>query len=191
MAYDPDRQALVDYLNATDAARFRHRRSHRLPPQAYSTSEASYFFTLCARRPGAPFLNHDLARAVIAALRWRRERHRWSLYGYCLMPDHLHFIARLPVLEAEVARLQPEGTAPPSVLDQVRDFKRYTTTQIWWKQGGRGPLWQPSSYDRIVRPGDSIEAAVHYVLENPLRKGLVACWEEYPFAAVVDRWEPE
>lgn len=189
MASDPDRQALVDYLNSTDAARFRQRRTHRLPPQAYSTSKASYFFTLCARRPGAPFLNHELARAVIAALRWRRERHRWSLYGYCLMPDHLHFIARLPV--QETAGPLSEAGALTSVLDQVRDFKRYTTTQIWWKQGGRGSLWQPSSYDRIVRPGDSIEAAVHYVLENTVRKGLVECWEEYPFAGVVDRWEPE
>lgn len=36
-----------------------------------------------------------------------------------------------------------------------------------------------------------METAVYYVLENPVRKGLVECWEEYPFAAVVDRWEPE
>jgi putative transposase len=191
MALDPERQDLFDYLNTQDAARFRRRRPHRLPPPAYTAADATYFFTLCAVRPAAPFLNPELARAVISALTWRRERHQWSLYAYCLMPDHLHFIARLPVPDAGRIGNDREADLSPSVLDQVRDFKRYTTTQIWWKHGGRGALWQPSSYDRIVRPADSIEAAIEYVLENPVRKGLVERGEEYPFATTLDAWRPE
>ncbi len=54
--------------------------------------------------------------------------------------------------------------------------------------GGTGPLWQRSSYDRVIRYNKSIEAAVFYVLNNPVRKGLVEDWQQYPYSALVDPW---
>jgi len=35
---------------------------------------------------------------------------------------------------------------------------------------------------------DSSEDAVRYVLNNPVRKGLVEVWDQYPYAAIVDPW---
>jgi len=40
----------------------------------------------------------------------------------------------------------------------------------------------------VIRQNDSIEAAVDYVLRNPVRKGLVAEWNDYPYARIVDTW---
>ena len=80
------------------------------------------------------------------------------------------------------------GIVPEGILDQVGTFKRFTTTQIWWKQGGAGRLWQRSSYDHVIRYNKSVEPVVHYVLNNPVRKGLVRDWEDYPYSAIEDRW---
>jgi len=110
------------------------------------------------------------------------------MHCYCLMPDHLHFIVRLPEGESRQYNAGARGWVEAGLLDQIGAFKRYTTTQIWRSAGGVGPLWQRSSYDRAMRADGSIDAAVHYVLNNPVRRGLVQRWEEYPYSGIVDPW---
>jgi len=41
--------------------------------------------------------------------------------------------------------------------------------------------WQKDFYDHIIRTNEDIAAQVRYVLDNPVRKGLVLLWQEYPF----------
>ena len=63
-----------------------------------------------------------------------------------------------------------------------------TAGRFWWPHGGRGPLWQRSSYDRVIRYNDAVDEAVWYTLRNPVRKGLVETWEQYPYAGIMDPW---
>jgi REP-associated tyrosine transposase len=83
------------------------------------------------------------------------------------MSDHLHLILA--------------GT------DEQADFQRFMSN---WKQrsGFRhkqrtgNSLWQESYYDHVLRDDEEMERAVRYVLENPVRKGLVREFDEYPFS---------
>jgi REP element-mobilizing transposase RayT len=179
--------AFIDYLNTRDQEQ-RERKKHRLPIECYAASDCEFFFTLCARHLNQPFTNPDLARAVIEALLWRKRRHHWTLFCYCLMPDHLHLIVQLPSQQTRYLNAGARGIIPEGILDHVGNFKKYTTTQLWWKMGGTGQLWQQSSYDRAIRYNQSIEPAVHYIVNNPVRKGLVQDWREYPYAAIIDPW---
>jgi REP element-mobilizing transposase RayT len=178
---------LIRFLN-TDHAGKPNRKKHRLPMECYSLSDCEYFFTLCAHHQGTPFTDATLAGAVVESLLWRRSQHDWMLFCYCLMPDHLHFIVKLPPREIRYDKAGARGRVPEGVLDQVGNFKKFTTTQVWWKYGGTGRLWQRSSYDKIIRYNGSIQAATTYVLDNPVRKGLVEKWQDYPYSAIVDRW---
>ena len=166
----------------------RRRKKHRLPPNRYCLSDCEYFFTICARHLEAPFTNSALAEAVIEALLWRRQYHDWLLYCYCLMPDHLHFIVRLPEKDRRIINAGVRGFLLEGILDHVARFKRYTTNKIWWTMNGEGRLWQKSSYDRVIWDNREADAAVRYTLENPVRKGLVEQWTAYPYSAIVD-WD--
>ena len=44
-----------------------------------------------------------------------------------------------------------------------------------------GAVWQEESFDHVLRCSEGLEAKVEYVLQNPVRKGLVADWREYPW----------
>jgi putative transposase len=185
---EPDiRHELVEFLNEHEADR-PSRRPHRLPPEFYACDAWCFFWTLCARRGGQPFSNDQLARAIVDSLLWRRDRHGWKLFCYCLMPDHLHFVVRPTAQSALIANAGARGLLPQGMMEQVGEFKRYTTTQVWWKQSGTGPLWQRSSYDRILWRSDAVEDACAYVLNNPVRKRFVEKWDEYPYSAIVDDW---
>ena len=163
------------------------RKLHRLPTDVYAFHANTYFFTICARHLTRPFENRELASAVVEALLWRKRQHQWVLHCYCLMPDHLHFIARLQTESPRVVNAGARGLVTEGILDHIRQFKRYTT-RIWWRQGGEGRLWQRSSYDHVFRYSESVADAAWYVLMNPVRKGLVDKWDDYPHAGIVDPW---
>jgi len=185
--YAEDYAALIDYLNTRDVEQ-RRRKKHRLPVERYSRCDGEFFFTLCARHVGEPFRDTALAEAVVQALLWRRRQHGWDLPCYCLMPDHLHFMVKLPISENRTMNGGTRGMVLEGVLDQVARFKRYTTTQVWWKSNGSGSLWQRSSYDRVLRYDQVLDAVAHYVLNNPVRKGLVERWQDYPHSGIEDPW---
>ena len=77
------------------------------------------------------------------------------------------------------------GDVPEGVLDHLGRFKSFTTNASW-KLGFRGALWQKSSYDRVLDMEKPFEEVVQYVLDNPVRKGFVADWTQWPYAGIVD-----
>jgi REP-associated tyrosine transposase len=104
------------------------------------------------------------------------------------MPDHLHCLLSLERHEVSYINGGARVILPEGILNQVAGFKSFTTTQIWWKQGGKGPLWQRSSCDRVIRHNQSIQHAASYILDNPVRKGIVKQWQDYPYSRIVDCW---
>ena len=82
------------------------------------------------------------------------------------MPDHVHLL------------MSPSSTA--SIVDFVRDFKS-RSTRLAWQYGYKGAIWQTSYHDRFLRKDDDVQVAVEYILNNPVRRGIVAEWRQYPF----------
>ena len=41
--------------------------------------------------------------------------------------------------------------------------------------------WQKDFYDHILKKHEDIAVQVRYILDNPIRKGLVSSWQGYPF----------
>ncbi len=179
-----DYAEVLSYLNRRDTLR----NSHRLPLEMYSLSGNAFFFTICAQKSSTPFVDDMRAKAIVDALLWRKQKHGWQLFCYCLMPDHLHFILQLPDAEERARSGGIRGAETENVLHHIADFKSYTTSQIWWKSGGAGQLWQESSYDRVITYDNSISPVISYVLNNPVRKGLVNEWDRYPYSGIIDQW---
>lgn len=80
------------------------------------------------------------------------------------MPDHLHLVL--------------QG------LNECADFQRFMAnwkqlTGYQYKHRTRKRLWQESYFDHVLRDDEETKTAVKYVLENPVRSGVVRCFEEY------------
>src|SRR5207249_1455524 len=163
------------------------RKLHRLPATVYATTEYEYFFTVCARHQSESFRHPQLAETVLQSLLWTRNHYKWQLFCYCLMPDHLHFVCRLTEADVKILNAGARGLQPEGVLDHLGRFKSFTTNASW-SLGFRGRLWQKSSYDRVLNLERPFEEVVQYTLNNPVRKGLVSEWSEWPYAEIVDSW---
>jgi REP element-mobilizing transposase RayT len=65
----------------------------RLAEAAYTGSKA-FFITLCSADRRAVFTDSVVAPRLLHLLSEEAERHAFAIRAYCLMPDHLHFLAQ-------------------------------------------------------------------------------------------------
>lgn len=92
-------------------------------------------------------------------------RNALSILSYCLMPNHVHFVA-VPGNKDSLARV-------------FRIAHMRYAQYINWKRGLKGHLWQNRFYSCLL-DGSHLLAAARYVERNPVRAGL---------AETADAWE--
>lgn len=89
------------------------------------------------------------------------------LWSFCLMPNHVHLVVSLP-----------EGAAVfYKTMQQLKGRAAYRCNRLL---GRTGIFWQPESYDHVVRNGEEMQNIMAYVLENPVKAGLVEDWQQWP-----------
>ncbi len=138
----------------------------RLGRNIYSLEGSICSITICTRDKIPFFKNYNLTNACIHQLRIDAESTPVSMFVYCFMPDHVHLV------------LSPHGRT--NIIQFIAKYKS-RTTRLAWRFGIKGRLWQKSFYDHFLRQEENVEHVVDYVLNNPVRKGLVAEWKEYPY----------
>ena len=85
------------------------------------------------------------------------------------MPDHVHLV------------LTPlrDGNGVYSVTEILQGIKSSSAHQINKLLDRKGQVWQHESFDHVLRCEEAIAAKVGYVIQNPVRAGLVSSVFEY------------
>ena len=109
---------------------------------------------------------------VLEAIHWLHDSGRFIVDAAVVMPDHLHFVGQLC-----------DGTLSKS----VHSLKSYTAN-ILSKAGVESPVWQDGYHDHGLRDDEDYRVKVRYVLQNPVRAGLVGKVEDYPYLMLPDWW---
>jgi REP element-mobilizing transposase RayT len=108
---------------------------------------------------------------VVEAIRYGDGR-RFRLHALVIMPDHVHIILT-PLLH---------NNGPFSIPDIMQAIKGTSAHRINQFLGRKGKVWQDESFDRALRHEEAIEGKINYVLENPVRAGLVKSIDEYSWS---------
>lgn len=139
----------------------------------------------------------EIAAIVKEALQYR-DGNVFDLRAYCIMPNHVHVVFE-PISTSEWLRSVLKGHSDtrgsgyqPDLLGQsdyqsdlpkiMQSLKRHTARQANIVLGREGAFWQDESYDRVIRDNDEYIRIVNYVLENPVKAGLVSRWEDWEWA---------
>ena len=111
----------------------------------------------------------EIARLVTDAIH-HYDGKFYFLVCYCIMPNHVHQL------------VIPFAKEPP-LHSVLRDLKGFTARMANRLLCRTGPFWQPESFDHVVRPG-RLTQTLRYILENPVKAGLVSSWEEWPYSYI-------
>jgi putative transposase len=91
----------------------------------------------------------------------------WLVGRYVLMPDHLHLFCS-PTMGTSVTLTQ-----------WVSFWKSHTARH--WPDPGDTPVWQRDFWDTQLRKEESYSNKWQYLLENPMRAGLVQNAMDWPY----------
>ncbi|MFN0145612.1 MAG: transposase [Dehalococcoidia bacterium] len=139
----------------------------RLTPAVYADRECTFHLVLRARTGTAPFRDPATATLLWSIVEQQNARGRVTLLAACLMPDHLHLLAK------------------PDEDDLVRwcnSFKSFTA-HACHGLGQQGSLWQPSFYDRAIQGAHEFEETLKYIWDNPAAAGLLESGGTWPWRA--------
>lgn len=116
----------------------------------------------------------DWARDITLSSCCHDHRRRYELYVAVVMPDHVHLILT-PLIDERRNEIS-------SLIEIMRGIKGAAGREINQQIGRNGAVWQEESFDHVLRCSEGLDAKVEYVLQNPVRRGLVAGWREYRWA---------
>jgi putative transposase len=125
-----------------------------------------YFLTICSLNGQEVFKDPQIVNWLLDELKRCCKSFSFINYAYCFMPDHIHLLLG--------------GEDKSDLITMVKQFKQLTG-YYFKKKTGNG-LWQKSYYDHILRKEEDVVKIVRYILENPIRKGLVEHPDEHPFS---------
>ena len=110
-----------------------------------------FFLTVCAEnRVTDPLL--ATAPSILDSARFYHKQGKWFLRLLLVMPDHIHLLVSFP------------GNA--SMATTIGNWKRYLTCH-------EDIVWQPNFFDHRIRDAAELTEKWDYILNNPVRKGLV------------------
>ena len=120
-----------------------------------------YFITLCTQPRGENQLCHtELAAKLYESVCYREQLEQWWVLLFLLMPDHLHMLVRF--------------SSDHAINKTISAWKRYTVRQL-------GVHWQRDYFDHRIRGNESLQQKAEYIRQNPVRAGLAAHPDEWPF----------
>ncbi|MFI5144044.1 MAG: REP-associated tyrosine transposase [Ignavibacteria bacterium] len=126
---------------------------------------------------------------IIDSLKFLMIEHQAELYAYVIMPTHIHLLLRLGLKE--------------SIIDFMRDFKRYTSKEIKlllkkdnkteilkrlnsYSRGyknQKSKLWMDRYDDVMVSTERVFNIKMNYIHFNPVKSGLVDNMEDWRFSS--------
>jgi putative transposase len=125
-----------------------------------------YFLTFCTFNRGRLFVTKERVDLVVSQILRAAECERFALIAYCFMPDHVHLLVQGLTDRANCRRF----------IACAKQFAGYS-----YKKAFGGSLWQRYGYERTLRKADPTLSVARYIVENPVRAGLVRCVSDYPF----------
>ena len=127
--------------------------------------------TFCVRQRRPAFKERNVAAQILDHFLRTAEEESFSLLAYCLMPDHAHLLVR--------------------AQDATSDLRQFVKSAK--EQSGRGyrkrhgkRLWQEGYFERVLRDETEAREYARYIVNNPVRAGLVATVAEYEFVGATE-----
>jgi putative transposase len=126
-----------------------------------------------------------VARKVAESLcNWDGDAYR--LDAYSVMSNHVHSVFKPFLCEEDLRETRDEDGHPvftskhPSLSRIMKLVKGRSARECNLILSRGGTFWEQESFDHVIRPG-KFDATIRYVLDNPVKAGLVKHWREWPW----------
>jgi putative transposase len=126
--------------------------------------------------------DHDIAQIVADKIHDLAAEGYFHLIAYCIMPNHVHMIIDT---SKQLDKLAPNEPVTDEnymqVFPMMSLLKNNTGMLASEKLNLNGYFWQRDNYDHYIRSEQELQNIIGYVLQNPVKAGLVESWEQWKY----------
>ncbi len=115
-------------------------------------------------RSGPHYLREPRVAAIVAEAIKYRDGIDYELHAFTIMSNHVHMVVTLS-----------DGKV---LFDVLQELKSWTAKQANKVLKRQGEFWLHEGYDHVIRKG-RFGYAIWYVLNNPVKAGIVKHWRDY------------
>jgi REP element-mobilizing transposase RayT len=95
------------------------------------------------------------------------------MHALVVMPNHVHLLFT-PLLDKS-----GEPHVMAKIMKGIKGTSSHSVNKLLRR---RGTLWEPESFDRIIRSDADFEAKMIYIIGNPMAAGLAKGPDDYQWA---------
>jgi len=99
----------------------------------------------------------------------------YELLCYCIMPNHVHMLVYVERF------LKP-------FYKTMQSIKRYSSRESNLIINRQGRFWHEENYDHIVRNQEELDKIINYIMQNPVKAGLVKNAEDWKWRYLKENW---
>ncbi|MCP4569932.1 MAG: transposase [FCB group bacterium] len=121
------------------------------------------FVTFNCYRNGQYLLHPTARELLIKNINSARTKHEFKLWGYVIMPEHVHLLM-----------MPPDDMKLGLVIREIkskmaREYFALTMSDV----KGKKVFWQRRCFDHNCRTPETVREIIEYCHNNPVRRGLV------------------
>ena len=155
--------------------------------------ERAYFLTMTVVGWIDVFTRKNHKLLIVKSLKYCQKEKGLEIYGWCLMPSHLHLIAR--------------SNGKQNLSDILRDFKKFTSKKIvdqiiqepesrrdwilkyleysgkFLKRIEKYKFWQDGNHAEVIFGSKFFYQKLRYIHQNPVKEMIVKNPEDYLFSS--------
>ncbi|MDD4908062.1 MAG: transposase [Candidatus Omnitrophica bacterium] len=136
-------------------------------------SSACYHIYARGNQRQRVFINRADYIFYLSKLKLYKKRYSIALYGYCLMPNHIHLI------------IEPHD---PYALPRFMQCLHRSYTAYYNREYKKvGHVWQGRFKDKVITKDEYMIGCIAYVEQNPIRANLAQHIGLYEFSSYPER----
>jgi putative transposase len=113
-----------------------------------------------------------IAEIVASSIRYH-DGDWFDVEAFCIMSNHVHLV---------ITPYEKSKASDYSLTKIMHNIKRNSAKQANQVLGRIGVFWQHENYDHFARNQAELERIIKYVLNNPVKAGLVDDWSKWKWS---------
>lgn len=134
----------------------------------------------CMEESSRWLTQESIARHVMAEIH-RLDGEQYQVIAYCIMPNHVHLLINIQGYAKDPHITPRTGIGSYPLTRNIRLLKGRTARSCNQILGRTGSFWHHESYDHVVRDEQECVRIIRYILDNPVKAGLVTDWRQWPY----------
>ncbi len=150
--------------------------------RTYGAHHLHFITCSCYRR--LPFLNAAPERdCIVSILEQARQRFRFVVVGYVVMPEHIHLLITEPEVGTPSTVMQVLKQRTAHALLPKRKRRDPRQRRLFGDEAHRRAFWQARFYDFNVWTRNKRVEKLRYMHRNPVKRGLVELPEQWRWSS--------